>query len=147
MRIQVTRQIAAPPAQVFDTVAHVERFRQAVPQIVRTEILGPTQRGAGTRFRETRQMGKREVTTELEITEYVPPERVRIVADAGGTTWDTLFLVRPAGGGSELQMTMDARARRLWPRLLNVLIKPMVGKVVARDMDAVKAFCERQAHG
>ena len=38
---------------------------------------------------------------------------------------------------------MDARAHKLPPKLMNPLIKGMVQKAVEKDMDAVKAYCER----
>ena len=144
-RIATSRQIAAPVERVFDVVAHVENFREAVPDIVRVEYTSATRKGPGTRFKETRRMGRREATVELEVTEYEPNERVRIVSDAGGTVWDTTFRVTPSGGGTELSMVMDDRPHKLLARLFTPLVRPMVRKAVGRDMDAVQAFCEGQA--
>jgi uncharacterized protein YndB with AHSA1/START domain len=79
-----TRSIAAPVARVFETVAHIDRFQEAIPHITNVEFLTETHSGVGTRFRETRLMRGREASTELEVTEYVPDERVRLVSDAGG---------------------------------------------------------------
>ena len=78
---------------VFRTVAHVEQFSQAVPGILRVEFLSEVKSGVGARFRETRMMMGREASTELEVTEYVENERVRIVSEAGGALWDTVFTV------------------------------------------------------
>lgn len=75
------RHIDAPIERVFSTVAHIENFAKAVPQIVATEFLTDVTSGVGTRFRETRLMHGRETTTVLEVTEYAENERVRIVAD------------------------------------------------------------------
>ena len=142
-RIETTRSIAAAPERVFDLVAHVENFREAVPDIVRIEFVTEQHRGAGTRFLETRRMGKREATVELEVREYEPPTRVRMVSDAGGTVWDTVFSIAPKGDGAELHMVMEERPHKLLAKLLNPLIRPVVRKAVGRDMDAVKAHCER----
>ncbi|HVH99764.1 MAG TPA: SRPBCC family protein [Enhygromyxa sp.] len=141
--IVVTRLISAPVEAVFDAVAHIDRFSQVVPDIVRVEYVSEQKRGVGTRFRETRRMNGKEATVELAVTEYVENDRVRLVADSHGTVWDTLFTVAPSGGGTVLTMTMDAKAHKLLPKLLNPLIKGMVRKGVEQDMDAVKAFCER----
>ncbi|MBT8402019.1 MAG: SRPBCC family protein, partial [Rhodothermia bacterium] len=97
-RLQI--EIAAPVDRVFDTIAHIQNFSRAVPHIVNVEILSETQSGVGTRFRETREMRGREMTTELEITEYVKDKSVRIVSDEGGTIWDTLFTVESTNGGT-----------------------------------------------
>ncbi len=139
----VSRIIRAPIERVFDTVAHIESFSKALPHIVNVEILSEQRSGVGTRFRETRLMGKKEATTELEVTEYVENERIRLVTDTHGTVWDTVFTVAPAEGGIELKMVMDARAHKLLPKLLNPLFKGMIAKFIEKDMDAVKSYCEQ----
>lgn len=42
-------------------------------------------------------------------------------------------------------MVMDANAYRLLAKLFNPLIKGMIRKFIEKDMDAVKAYCERTA--
>ena len=66
-----------------------------------------------------------------------------MVADSHGTVWDSLFTVKSDGGSTALELTMDARPHKLLPKLMNPLIKGMVQKAVEKDMDAVKAYCER----
>ena len=143
--VRTSRTIAAPVDRVFDIIAHIESFSEALPHIVRVEFLGEHRRGVGTRFRETRLMKGREASTELEVTEYVENDRVRLVADSHGTVWDTVFTVRAVDGGTELGMVMEARARSLVARLANRLVMGMVTKAVESDMDAVKAYCEGAA--
>ena len=145
--VTVTRVIEAPAHVVFRTVADIGHFSQAVPHIVNVEFLSEVRSGVGTRFRETRLMNGREASTELEVTEYVENDRVRIVSEAGGTIWDTVFTVSPAGAGTELTMVMDARPQKLSARLAVPLMLRMVKGAVATDMDAVKVFCERPAAG
>ena len=140
-----TRFIEAPVTRVFATVAHIEEFRQVVPHIVDVEFLSEQRTGAGTRFRETRLMGKRKAATVLEVTEYTPDEQVRLVSEAGGTVWDTVFLTVPEGSGTSLTMTMVARPQTLLGRVLTPLIARSVDKAVEADMDAVKAHLERNA--
>lgn len=150
-RIETSRIIDASVERVFDTVAHVEEFRKAVPDIVGIEFVSETKRGVGTRFKETRRMGRRQATVELEVSEYSANDHVRITSDAGGTLWDTTFRVQPMGDGrTRLTMTMNDKAHRLLAKVFVPMIRPMVRRAVERDMDAVKAFCERapaqQAH-
>ena len=94
--VTVTRRIAAPVDVVFRTVADIRQFSQVAPQIVGIEFLSDVQSGIGTRFRETRLMNGQEMSTELAVTDYVENNRVRIVSDAGGTVWDSVFTVVPA---------------------------------------------------
>ena len=142
-RITVTRTIDAPIDVVFKTVADIRQFSKALPHVVKFVFLSDVTSGVGTRFRETRLMKGKEATTELEVTEYVENDRVRMVADSHGTVWDTTFAVSSEGGKTTLTMTMDAKAYKLLPRLMNPLIKGMITKAVKRDMDLVKAFCEQ----
>jgi carbon monoxide dehydrogenase subunit G len=128
---------------VFDTVAHIENFAKVIPAIVRVEFVTPQRSGVGARFRETRRMGKREATVELEVKEFAANERIRLVADAGGTVWDTVFAVKPAGSGTELTMVMDDKPYRVLAKLFNPLLRGMIRKGIERDMDAVKLHCER----
>ena len=87
-------------------------------------------------------MKGREYSVELKVAEYVENERVRMISDAGGTIWDTLFTVFQVGGDVELKMRMDVRPHRLLARIMNMLIRGTVVKGVESDMDAVKSFCE-----
>jgi ribosome-associated toxin RatA of RatAB toxin-antitoxin module len=140
--IITSRTIHAPLEYVFQTVSDVRNFRKAVPHITNIEFLSEQQQGVGTRFRETRTMNGREQTVELEVAEYVENERVRMIADAGGTIWDTLFSVSQAGNHVELKMQMNVRPYRFLARIVNFMIRSIVVKGVESDMDAVKLFCE-----
>ena len=143
--VTVSRRIEAPVDLVFRTVAQIERFSEAVPHILRVEFLSEVKSGVGARFRETRMMMGREASTELEVTEYVENERVRIVSEAGGALWDTVFTVTPHAQGTELKMKMEAQPRSMSARMTIPLIIGTVRKAVEQDMDAVKAYCERSA--
>lgn len=142
-RTQVTRTIDAPPERVFRTIADIREYSEAQPDIVAVEFLSERRYGVGTRFRETRRMGKRETTTELEVTELVENERVRIVSDAGGTVWDSLFTVQGRAGGTELSLVMEARPYKLLARITTPLMTGTLRRALEKDMDAVKAYCER----
>lgn len=143
-RTQLSRSIDAPIGVVFSTVADISNFSAAVPHIEDVEFLSETRTGVGARFRETRLMGSRRATTELEVTEYVQDERVRFVSDAGGTVWDTTFSVEPEpdGRGTRLLMVMEARPHKLLAKLTTPLMKRVIARAIAADVDAVKAYAE-----
>lgn len=138
----VSRTIDAPPELVFAAVSDIENLPAVIPNVVGIEILSESRSGVGTRFLETREMHGKEVVTELEVTECVPGERIRMVADSHGTIWDSVFTVRAAGGRTELVLTMDARAKQLLAGLLNPALKGMIKEGLEKHMDAVKEYCE-----
>ncbi|MHC4136946.1 MAG: SRPBCC family protein [Planctomycetota bacterium] len=145
-RTTASRTIHAPIETVFATVAQIENYSKAVPQIVSVEFLSDVRSGVGTHFRETRLMGGKQTRTELAVTEYVENDHIRLVTDTHGTVWDSVFTVKPAtGGGVELTLVMDAHAHKFLAKLTNPLIKGAIRKALEKDMDAVKAFCEEKA--
>jgi len=141
-RLNICRTIEAPVEVVFATVADIRNFSKAIDHITNVEFLTESRTGVGTRFRETRIMKGKEVDTELKVTEYAENDHIRLVADEGGTIWDTLFRVRQEGTSTILEMTMDSRPHRLIAKFVNPLIRGMVRNAVEQDMDAVKEYCE-----
>ena len=146
-RTELSRTIDAPVDVVFSTVADISNFSKAVPHIVNVEFLSEVRAGVGARFRETRVMGGRKATADLQLTEFVANERVRFVSDEGGTVWDTVFSVTPVADGraTRLDLVMDARPHRLFARLMVPLMKNVVARAIAADLDAVKSYAERVA--
>jgi hypothetical protein len=145
VQINITRIINAPVDVVFSTIADIRQFSKAIPHIVDFEILSDVKSGVGTRFCEVRLMRGKEAWTALEITEYIQDERVRIVADSHGTVWDTVFSVKAANGKTELVITMSAKAHKFLPKMINPLVKGIIKKAIAKDMDFVKVFCQNPA--
>ncbi len=142
-----SRLIKAPVSVVFDAVTDVKKFPEKSEDIVSAELLTEQEKGVGTRFRETRRMGKREGTTELECTEFVENERVRFVTDQGGTVWDSIYTTKADGEGTVLTLEMDARPHKFMARIVLPMIMGVLAKAVDKDMDAVKAYCENKTGG
>lgn len=140
--ITVSKLIDAPVAEVFRTVAHVDVMSKALPHVTRFEVLTDRTEGVGVRFRETRVMNGREATTELEVTEYTPDERVRMVADTNGTIWDSVFAVRRVDNKTDLTLTMESRPYRLMARIVTPLIQGPIRRAVDKDLELIKKFCE-----
>lgn len=142
-RTVVSRTIDAPVTDVFRVVSEIENYSKAVPWITKVEILTDAKKGVGTKFRETRLMGSKEATTELEVTEFVENERIRLVSDSHGTVWDSVFVTKEVAGKTELTLTMEGKPHSTLAKMMVPMMKPMLEKALAKDMDAVKAFCEK----
>ncbi|MCA9061623.1 MAG: SRPBCC family protein [Planctomycetaceae bacterium] len=141
--VTASRMIQAPVETVFATVSDIRSFSKAVDSVTRVEFLTEQQTGAGTRFRETRRMNGREHTTELEVTEYILNERVRMVSTAGGTVWDSVFTVRPVGEAAELTLVMDAEPQSMLAKVMMRLARKVVVRLLEADLDAVVQYCEQ----
>ena len=138
----VTTVIAAPLEKVFETIADMESFQRAIPHVESIEFLSERRSGPGTRFRETRVTDGKRSTTELEVTECVANDSLRIVTDSHGTVWDSLFAVREVDGGTELTVSLEARAHQLFARLANPLVMPLVRNAMEGDLEMIKRYCE-----
>ena len=80
----VSLDINAPVEAVFAALANIETFPDRAEAIAAVEFLSDQKHGVGTRFRETRIMNGREAVAELEVTEQVENERIRMVGTAIG---------------------------------------------------------------
>ena len=80
----VSLDINAPVEAVFAALANIETFPYRAEAIAAVEFLSDQKHGVGTRFRETRIMNGREAVAELEVTEQVENERIRMVGTAIG---------------------------------------------------------------
>ncbi len=143
-RQAITKEIAAPVPAVFAVLSNAEQFAAALPHVVRTEFVSEQRSGLGTVFRETRSLRGREMTFELQVTEYETDRKVRMVTESHGTVWDTLFEVEPDGEHTRLIVSSDAISERLLPKIRNWLFRGMMAKAVANDLDLLKAYVERR---
>jgi len=141
-RIVAKKLISASRDVVFDSVSNFAEMPNTIPDIVGVEFLTKQHSGVGTRFRETRRMGKREMVTELEVTEMEAPERIRIVTDSHGTVWDTVFSLEERGADCELCIDMDARPHALLQRFLTPLMKPLFRRGIKKHLSFLKRHCE-----
>ncbi|MDX1641664.1 MAG: hypothetical protein R3220_08190, partial [Balneolaceae bacterium] len=92
-----------------------------------------------------REFKGRKMSTVLEVTEYVENEKVRLVSDTQGTVWDSVFRVEDLEGGTELTLEMKAKPYKFFARIMNLFLKGFMKKALAKDMDAVKQYCENQS--
>ncbi len=144
--LKIVRNIHAPAAVVFDTVADPAHFAEAISGVTKLEFLSSTKSGAGTRFRQSRVMNGKEMTLDFDVTESVPNQRVRIVNEVHGTRWDSLITLTPSNALTTLTMRMDTETRPLVARLLMpLMLRLFIRKAVEKDFDAVKAYCERSS--
>jgi len=142
--VTVERDIAAPEAVVFAAIADFERLPETNPDVLRIEFLSETKTGSGTRFRETRRMGRKTQDFELHITECAPG-RLRTVCDTDGITWDTTMTVTPTAGGSTLRMVMDARGHSRGKRVFAWVFAPFFRRGISSHITRLQAYCERKA--
>lgn len=140
--IKTTRRVHADQQDVFDVIGDCRNYAKAVPDITEVSILSEVQQGLGLQFRETRTMKGRSATSDMEVTEFVAPERIRFISDTGGTIWDSVFSLKADGDATIVTLAMEATPRTLMAKIMTPLAMKMVGPALESDLDAVKAYCE-----
>lgn len=142
--VTVERHIAAPEAVVFAAIANFEALPESNPDVLGVEFLTDSRSGVGTRFRETRRVGRRTRAFELEVSEF-GPGHLRTVCDTDGITWDTTMTVQPAADGSVLRMVMHARGHSRGKRAFAWLFAPLFRRGIEGHLVRLQGYCERKA--
>ena len=140
-----TRTIQATADKVFRVLADIESYPSVLPSVKKVEFLGEQRQGAGTRFREIRFASGRDGTSDVEVTEYVEGERIRLVDEHLGSSWDTTYSLADEGGSTRLTMAVQVEPHKLMAKLTMALSMSGYRKNMEQHLDAVKAYCEAPA--
>lgn len=136
-------RIDAPLEAVFDYATDFETTSTWMPQITRIERLDEGPLRAGSRFRETRRIGKREATAVIEVTAHERPSLHRASSAALGVQCEYEFRFLPDGESTTVELTASAHGR--W---LGVLLAPMFLKMIQKEdgemLERLKAAIEGQ---
>ena len=143
-KIEVSLTIRAPREEVFDLTTTVEDYAEVVPTIVGVEFLTEQRSGPGTRFRETRRLGRRATTSELEVADFDQPARVRLVAERAGARRETTLTYLNTRDGTDLHLLVDVRPRSVLARVRSWFVRDPLAKDVEAELDAIEAYFERR---
>lgn len=143
---QFTAHIAGSPREVFAVISDPREATRFLDNITSSTKLTDGPIGAGTRFRETRVVGKSESTADLVITAYDPDNHVAVTSEAEGITVTYHYRLTPEGGGTRVEWTCELEARGLRRMML-----PMVATIMKREdgdhLQRLKAYIEGQQCG
>lgn len=144
----VERDVAASPATVFAVASDLRRAAEHMRGIVRVEVLTDGPIGAGTRFRETRRIMKREATEEMVVTGFDPPHGYELECVSHGCRFRTAFRFLPSGEGTRVAVAFQVEPLGRVARLLGFLMRPMLSgceRELGRDLDDLRAAAEALA--
>lgn len=142
--------IAAPAERVFAALADPEQVKQWMPDFVRFEMLTQGPMGKGSSFRSTRKMFGREATEQFDVTEFDPPRVLSYYVDgAKGSSKCGWFKFRqtviPQGDRSLLSLSGEIGGTSGCMAFLGKMMMGPMKKAMRKDLEALKAFCERGA--
>jgi uncharacterized protein YndB with AHSA1/START domain len=134
--------IDRPADQVFAFFADPANDRSWRPHVKEIEATGPA--AVGRRIRQVvAGPGGRGIAADIEVTAYEPPTRYAFQVVAGPARPRGEFVIRPAGGGSEVTFSLSADVGG-WKRFLlaGPVQRSMDGEMAA--LDRAKALVEAE---
>ncbi len=135
----IERHIDAPGAETFAVFSDLQSAPDRIKEIVSLEVLTDGPVGAGTRFRETRIMMKKEATEEMEISDWRPGEGYVVTCDSCGCHYETKFSFSPSEKGTLVRMQMDTTPVTLSAKILgpamNLFFGGMMRRCMEKDLD------------
>jgi carbon monoxide dehydrogenase subunit G len=134
--ITVSRRILAPVNVVWDVATDIPGSAAALSGITAVEMLSDGTFGAGTRWRETRAMGRRQVTEEMWVSAVEPLRSYAVESDSRGAHYTSVFTFVPTGADStEATLDFSAQPRGVVSRVASTLLSPIVTRAVRRALN------------
>lgn len=145
--VTVTRTIDAPLETVWRLATDLDGMPETLSAVTSVEVLeGGNSFAAGTRWRETRRMMRREATQEMEVTAVDPHRQYVVEADNSGVHYVSTFTFAPAGTGrTEVSMTFTGTPTEPQNPIMRVMGKlglRVVRKSLERDLDDLATASE-----
>jgi uncharacterized protein YndB with AHSA1/START domain len=127
-----TTTIDAPPDKVWPWLADVTKHGEYSPKPFSAELVTGDPGKVGTRYKSVGVIpNDKHHSNEVEIVEAVPGERLVLRSDDELGAFTNTYVLRPAGGGTELTWTLAFPPLKGAPALAVPILFPLVGK---RDM-------------
>ncbi|MEM1025019.1 MAG: SRPBCC family protein [Myxococcota bacterium] len=142
--VTVRETISASALEVFQMLADPEQSIRFDPDVLGVEYITDFKAAPGARFRQRRKGPKgSEMSLCLEIREYEPPLRARMVTQTNGTEWDTLYTFEEdEEGRTRVTLEMAARSDSLLKSFMNGLMRGLFRRGIAKHMAAAKMRLE-----
>lgn len=150
VRIEVVREVAAPPAAVWALIADVVDTAALIRGIDGVELVsGSVPVEVGTTWRETRTMLGRRATQELTVIAVDEGRSYTVTTHANGADLESTIRVEPGPDGSTLSITLASQSTsRLGSVMAATVGRAFEGaarSVLAQDLTDIAMAAEARA--
>jgi len=143
LRIDVTLEIARPPAEVFAALVDLERVPKWQRSALESRSDGPLEEGA--RIYERRRAMGREIENELEVTGFEPGRRLTLKAVEGPVPFSVDHqLIEQDGGGSTFLHVIAEGNPGSFMKLAEPILKRHAERELRGDFERLKQQLERR---
>lgn len=140
---EFSEHIAASPKQVFELISDLSNASKFLDNIKGSEKLTDGPIGVGTIFRETRVVGGKESSADLQVTAYEPPAHFGIRSEVEGIKVEYHYHFAPEAGGTQVRWVCELEASGLRKMML-----PMIAGIMKKEdgdhLQKLKAYLENK---
>jgi carbon monoxide dehydrogenase subunit G len=117
--------INRPVEEVFDFATNTANASVLLPGVIKLEMLPPGEMKPGSKFRETRRIGGKERTADIEIVEHQRPEVHAASSAMLGMRATYRFRFSPEEAGTRVNMEAVVQGNLLWKLFLGMISRAM----------------------
>jgi uncharacterized protein YndB with AHSA1/START domain len=129
-------ELAQPPAVVFPWLLEQDKVPRWTSDLARYEADAPLRTGA--HVKQVLKLGSSELVLDLELTRYEPPRVVETLTETNGVKLMIAYALAPAGAGTRLTQTLEAKASSLTARMLIPVVQGRLEKKVTGDLERLR---------
>lgn len=147
MLIEVSQQVQASPAVVWDVLTDWERQPDWMIDAKAVEVLSADRTGVGVTIRCPTNLLGVTVQDIMRVTAWEEQRRLEIVHLGSIITGTGAFLLAPAAGGTQVTWVeeIDPPLGRLGALGARMVVAPFTRRLFARSLANLAAVCERAA--
>jgi uncharacterized protein YndB with AHSA1/START domain len=140
---ELNERIERPVDEVWRFFVDPLNTREWMPDIVGFQKVTDGPVGLGTRYRETRRMGKGEHTVTLEITAFEERKLYAGTVEEKGVRGTYTYTFAPEGQATRVRMVADVKARGVMKLMLPLFVG-MMRKQDGPQLERLKRAVERR---
>jgi uncharacterized protein YndB with AHSA1/START domain len=129
-------ELAQPPEAVFPWLLEQDKVPRWTSDLERYEADAPLRTGA--RVKQVLKLGGSELVLDLELIRYEPPRAVQSRTETNGVKLTITYDLAPAGAGTKVTQTVEAKAASLTARMLIPVVAGRLEKKVTTDLERLR---------
>jgi uncharacterized protein YndB with AHSA1/START domain len=130
-------ELAQPPEAVFPWLLDQDKVPRWTSDLARYEA--DAQLRTGAHVKQVLRLGGSELALNLELTRYEPPRTVETRTETNGVKLAIAYALEPAGAGTRLTQTLEAKASSLTARMLIPVVQGRLEKKVTVDLERLRS--------
>jgi uncharacterized protein YndB with AHSA1/START domain len=133
-----TVEIARPPAEVFPWLLEEDKVPRWTGHLRTYERLGAGALALGSRIRQVLEVSGRVIDVQLEVTRFEPPQGAETRFATNGIDVVSNYALAPAGAGTRLTQSIEAKPTSLGARMLVPVVQPRLEQKLSEDLERLK---------